>query len=50
MFELENLIRLSKEYIEPASMVLSRAFFNDPVFCWQIPDESKRKAKFQTSR
>lgn len=45
MFELENLIRLSKEYIEPASRVLSRAFFNDPVFSWQIPDESKRKAK-----
>ncbi len=46
MFELENIIRLSKEYIEPASMVLSRAFFNDPVVCWQISDESKRKAKF----
>lgn len=45
MPELNELIKLSKEHIKPASLVLSRAFQNDPVLRWQIPDTNKRLAK-----
>ncbi|MFX1594064.1 MAG: GNAT family N-acetyltransferase [Promethearchaeota archaeon] len=42
MLELNNLIRLSEEHIKPASFMLSRAFQNDPIIRWQIPEASKR--------
>ena len=45
MPELINLLRLSKRHIKPASLVLSRAFLNDPVICWQIPDFNTRVKK-----
>ncbi len=45
MLELNELIRLSEDHIKPASLVLSRAFQNDPVLRWQIPDASKRLAR-----
>jgi GNAT superfamily N-acetyltransferase len=45
MSELNELIRLSKQHIRSASLVLSRAFQNDPVLRWQIPDANKRLAK-----
>ena len=45
MPELNKLIRLTKKYIKSASLVLSRAFQNDPVLRWQIPDANKRLAK-----
>jgi hypothetical protein len=45
MPEMNGLIRLSKKHIEPASHVLSRAFQNDPLLRWQIPDEYKRFSK-----
>jgi ribosomal protein S18 acetylase RimI-like enzyme len=45
MLELNELIRLSKKQIKPASFVLSRAFQNDPVLRWQIPDATKRLSK-----
>ncbi|MFX0106578.1 MAG: GNAT family N-acetyltransferase [Candidatus Hodarchaeota archaeon] len=45
MLELNELIRLSDEHIKPASFVLSRAFQNDPILRWQIPDANTRLAK-----
>lgn len=42
---MNGLIRLSKEHIILASKVLSRAFQNDPVIRWQIPDANQRFAK-----
>ncbi len=42
---MNELITLSKKHIRPASKVLSRAFQNDPVLRWQIPDANKRLAK-----
>ena len=44
MSELNELIRLSKAHIKRASLVLSRAFQNDPVLRWQMPDANKRLA------
>lgn len=44
---MNGLIRLSKKYIKAASYVLSRAFQNDPVIRWQIPDANKRLSKLQ---
>ncbi|MFX1597360.1 MAG: hypothetical protein ACFFBK_14985, partial [Promethearchaeota archaeon] len=41
---MNELIRLSKKYIKPASHVLSRAFQNDPVIRWQIPNVNQRLA------
>ena len=40
-----DLIRLSEKHIKPASLVLSRAFQNDPIIRWQIPEATKRLAK-----
>ncbi|UCC20057.1 MAG: GNAT family N-acetyltransferase [Promethearchaeota archaeon] len=45
MSELTSLIRLSERHIKPASLVLSRAFQNDPIIRWQIPDANKRLLK-----
>lgn len=45
MSEMNNLIRLSKKHIKPASVVLSKAFQNDPILCWQIPEANKRLIK-----
>jgi hypothetical protein len=42
---MNELVKLSKKHIKPASKVLSRAFQNDPVLRWQIPDTNKRLAK-----
>jgi hypothetical protein len=45
MPEIDGLLRLSKKHIKPASYVLSRAFQNDPLLRWQIPDDNKRFSK-----
>lgn len=45
MPEMNGLIRFSKEHIKPASKVLCRAFQNDPIIRWQIPDANQRFAK-----
>ncbi|MFX1379431.1 MAG: GNAT family N-acetyltransferase [Promethearchaeota archaeon] len=42
MSEMNGLIRLSKKHIKMASKVFSRAFQNDPIIHWQIPDVNKR--------
>ena len=42
---MNELVQLSKKHIQPASEVLSRAFQNDPVLRWQIPDANKRLVK-----
>ena len=42
MPELMALIRLSEKHIKPASLILSRAFQNDPILRWQILDANKR--------
>ena len=44
--ELNNLIQLTKDQIEPACRVLTRAFHDDPLFGLHFyPNESKRKKK-----
>ncbi|MFX1418591.1 MAG: GNAT family N-acetyltransferase [Promethearchaeota archaeon] len=40
-----DLIKLSEKHLKPASLVLSRAFQNDPIIRWQIPDANKRFLK-----
>ncbi|MFX0058867.1 MAG: GNAT family N-acetyltransferase [Candidatus Hodarchaeota archaeon] len=45
MSDLSNLLRLSKKHIKSASLVLSRAFLNDPIIRWQIPDFNIRTKK-----
>jgi len=45
MSKMNGLIKLSKKHIKSASMVLSRAFQNDPMLRWQIPDVNKRLTK-----
>jgi len=47
MLEMNGLIRLSKKHIKIASHILSRAFQNDPVIRWQIPDAIKRLSSLQ---
>jgi hypothetical protein len=46
--ELDELIRLSKQHIKPASSMLSRAFQNDPLIRWQIPNLYKRVMKIHS--
>ena len=45
MTELNGLIRLQKQHIEPATAVLSRAFWEDPYLVQAVPNHEKR-AKF----
>ena len=42
MPELKDLIRLSEKHVKTASLVLSRAFQNDPIIRWLISDVNKR--------
>jgi ribosomal protein S18 acetylase RimI-like enzyme len=42
---LDNLIRLAKSQIKPASKVLARAFQDDPLWAYFIPDGLMRKSK-----
>jgi GNAT superfamily N-acetyltransferase len=37
--------RISREAVMTAAMVLSRAFQDDPVFAYLVPDEGERRAK-----
>ena len=43
--ELEKLLRLTKEHIKPACKVSGRAFQDDPVTKYMLPDENERKEK-----
>ena len=43
--EIDNLIRLQKDQIKPASEMLARAFDDDPFFRRLVPDPEKRQAK-----
>ena len=43
--DLGNLARLQKARIEPAAETLGRAFQNDPLFLYFIPDASERSKK-----
>ena len=43
--DLSNLVRLKESQIEPASETLGRAFQDDPLFAYFIPDASERKFK-----
>lgn len=47
MSELNELIKLSKKHIKPASLMLSRAFQNDAVIRWQIPELKRRLIRVQ---
>lgn len=38
MSNLNNLVFLTKKHIKPASLVLSRAFLNDPLIQWLVPN------------
>ena len=42
---LSNLVRLKKSQIKPAAEMLARAFQDDPLFAFFIPDASERKNK-----
>jgi hypothetical protein len=42
---LDNLFCLTKSQIRPASKVLARAFQDDPLWAYFIPDELIRKSK-----
>lgn len=43
--DINNLVRLEKSQVRAASEVLSRAFFDDPLFSSFIPDPLQRKKK-----
>ena len=43
--DLNNLVRLKKSQIKPAAEMLARAFQDDPLFAYFIPDASERKDK-----
>jgi GNAT superfamily N-acetyltransferase len=47
MFNLSDLLPLTKKHVKPASLVLSRAFINDPLIRWQIPDFNTRLKKLR---
>ncbi len=44
MTQLDELYRLTKEDLKPACMVLTRAFLNNPIATWHIPEETERLA------
>lgn len=44
---LSELYRLTEDKIKPASKILSRAFYDNPVFEYLIPDSSERKSKLK---
>ncbi|MCY6371312.1 GNAT family N-acetyltransferase [Clostridium ganghwense] len=41
--DLENIFLLTKAHIKPAVETLTKAFENDPVYSYLIPDEEERK-------
>jgi GNAT superfamily N-acetyltransferase len=43
--DFNNILRLDKSHIKPATRVLARAFQDYPLFVHLIPDESERKNK-----
>jgi len=43
--DLNNLVRLKKSQIKPAAEMLAKAFQDDPLFAYFIPDASERKDK-----
>jgi GNAT superfamily N-acetyltransferase len=43
--DFDNLLRLDKSHIKPATRVLARAFQDYPLFVYLIPDDSERKNK-----
>ena len=43
--DFDNLLRLDKSHIKPATGVLARAFHDYPLFVYLIPDGSERKNK-----
>ncbi len=45
ILEFYNLIRLTEAQSKPASIILARAFQNDPLMVCYFPDESERKVK-----
>ncbi len=45
--ELSTLFRLTEEYVEPASRILARAYYDAPSFVYQIPDASERKGNLR---
>ncbi len=42
MSGLESLLRIDLSLVEPASMTCARAFADDPLTTWMIPDPAKR--------
>ena len=42
---METLVRLTKNQIKPASQMLGRAFWDDPIMVHIFPDEQERKTK-----
>ena len=44
---LNELYRLTEDQVKPASKILSKAFYDDPISVYLIPDISERKAKLK---
>jgi GNAT superfamily N-acetyltransferase len=42
-----GLRRATAEDVEPLQAVLAEAFYEDPLFCWLMPDDSKRRARLR---
>ena len=45
--DLDNLFKLTPDYVEKACKVAGSAFQNDPVTIFAYPDEKERKEKIQ---
>ena len=43
MESLRDLVRLEKSQIKSAAEMLARAFYDDPLYAYLLPDESERK-------
>jgi len=43
--DLSNLTRLTKAEVRPAAEMLARAYHDDPLYVYLIPDDSERKNK-----
>ena len=42
---LNNLIRVKKSHIKPVTEVLARAYQDEPLYAYFIPDASERRTK-----
>lgn len=46
---LNDIVRLTKNDIEPAARMLVRTFYDNPIFVYYFPDSSEREDKLQST-